>query len=244
MRKYLFGVLLSIFGVLAAIYFFVGVPKVYETNPLSYSTPHVYGNPARSLQRVHVVVWYIVPQDNKESQIENWVDVAARNLEKLQAFHENQFQGRSQVTYEISPEPVQSSPQKILEGTAVLGALRQELRDKGFALGNDAPDEYRVFLVLYEGDEKATGSEKDFVLISRVLLTDESYQPFHATFLAHEFYHTLGIPDRYEEAVKEFSDGQQTQVGILSSGDLMGRVRVPLEQTYLARETLQNLGLY
>lgn len=243
MRKYLFGVLLCIFGVLAAIYFFVGVPKVYETNSLPSLIPHVYGDPARSLLRVHVVVWYVVPQDNKESQITNWKEVVTENFEKLQAFHEDQFQRRSRITYEITPEPIQSSQKRILEGTTVLAALRQELKERGLVFGNDASDEYRVFLVLYEGDEKATGSEKDFVLIARVLLTDESYRPFHATFLAHEFYHALGIPDRYGESIKVFPDGQQTIVGILSSGDIMGRVRVPLEQTYLARETLQTMGL-
>ena len=244
MRKYLFGVLLSIFGVLAAIYFFVGVPKVYETNPLPSSTPHVYGDPARSLESVHVVAWYVVPQDNRESQITNWKEVVKENLEKLRAFHENQFQGRSHMTYEISPEPIISSKERIGEGAAVFKALRQELQELGLALANDALHEYRVFLVLYEGDEKATGSEKDFALISRVLLTDESFRPFHATFLAHEFYHALGVPDRYGEAQKVFPDGQQTIVGILSSGDVMGRVRVPIEQTYLERETLQTMGLY
>lgn len=235
MRKYLFGVLLSIFGLLAAIYFFVGVPKVYETSPLPSFIPHMYGDPTRALEKIHVMVWYAVPQDNKKSQIENWKEVVKENLEKLQAFHANQFQGRSHITYEIFPEPVVTSQQGFF--------VRQELQDKGFVLKNDASDEYRVFLALYEGDEKVTGSEKDFVLVSRTLLTDESYRPFHATFFAHEFYHALGVPDRYEESQKVLPDQQQTIVGILSSGDLMGRVRVPIEQTYLARETLQHMGL-
>ena len=236
MRKYLFGVLLSIFGVLAAIYFFVGVPNVYETNPLPFSIPHIYGDPARSLQRIHVVVWYVVPQDNRELQITNWGEVVKGNLEKLQLFHENQFQGRSHITYEISPEPILVSKKEILE-------VRQELTERGLMFENDEADEYRVFLMLYEGDEKATGSEKDFVLVSRTLLTDESYRPFHATFFAHEFYHALGVPDRYEESAKVLPDGRKELVGILTSGDIMGRVRVPIEQTYLSRETLQTMGL-
>ena len=235
MRKYLFGVLLSIFGVLAAIYFFVGVPNVYETNSLLPLTPHLYQDPTRSLERIHVAVWYVVPQDNRESQIENWKEVVKENLEKLQAFHENQFQGRSHITYEISPEPILVSQQGLL--------VRQELQERGFVFLNDAPDEYRVFLLLYEGDEEATGSEKDFVLVSRTLLTDESYRPFHATFFAHEFYHALGVPDRYEESAKVLPDGRKELVGILTSGDIMGRVRVPIEQTYLSRETLQTMGL-
>lgn len=236
MRKYLFGVLLSIFGVLGAIYFFVGASTVYETNSFVPSIPHLYGDPARSLERIHVVVWYVVPQDNRESQITNWREVVKENLEKLQFFHENQFQGRSHITYEIFQEPIFVSQEGLLE-------VQQELKERGFVFLADAPDEYRVFLLLYEGDEEATGSEKDFVLISRALLTDKSYRPFHATFLAHEFYHALGIPDQYRESQKVFPDGQQTIVGILSSGDIMGRVRVPLEQTYLGRETLQTMGL-
>lgn len=239
MRKYLLGVLLCIFGVLAMIYFFVGVPRVYQGDSPRSPTPHVYGNPLRSLERIHVAVWYMVPQENVESAIGDWKEVVQRNLVKLQTFHESQFQGRSHITYEIFPEPTIISQNGILEGNLAGGGLRHELEEQGLMLRNEEVGEYRVFLVLYEGDEKATRSENDVVLISRTLLTDESYRPFHATFLAHEFYHALGIPDRYGEAV----DGQQTAVGILSSGDIMGRVRVPLEQTYLARETLQTMGL-
>lgn len=235
MRKYLVGVLLCVFGVLAAIYFFVGVPNVYETNLSLSAIPHIYGDPARSIERIHVLVWYVVPRDHTESRSENWKEVVKENLEKLQTFHENQFQGRSHITYEISPEPIFSSQQGFL--------VFQELQNMGFVFRNDAPDEYRVFLVVYEGDEKATGSEKDSVLIARSLITDESYRSFHATFFAHEFYHALGIPDRYGESAKVLLDGREEVVGILSSGDLMGRVRVPIEQTYLARETLQSMGL-
>lgn len=72
-----------------------------------------------------------------------------------------------------------------------------------------------------------------FFLLNREFLTGR-YGPFGASLLAHEFYHTLGLPDQYD-----------TPAGAPLSSDLMGNGRfLPIEKTYLKRDILRRLGLY
>jgi len=72
-----------------------------------------------------------------------------------------------------------------------------------------------------------------FFLLNREFLSGR-YGPFGASLLAHEFYHTLGVPDQY--AVPN---------GAPLSPDIMGSGRfVPIEKTYIGRDLLRNLGLY
>ncbi|MDO8600671.1 MAG: hypothetical protein Q7R73_03575 [bacterium] len=76
-------------------------------------------------------------------------------------------------------------------------------------------------------------SAEGFFLLSRTFLSDLPYRAFGASVLAHEFYHTLGIPDEYEE-----EDEKPTSADIMG----LGRFR-PIEKTYIQRETLRALGL-
>ena len=248
MRKYLFGVLLSILGLLAVIYFFVCVPKVYETNPLPTSTPHLYGNVKQPIGKVDIVAFYFVPKDKTEFQIENWFEVIEKNLQKLQAFHQFQFLEKSKMEYQIYPEPIIGFRESLAYDAQntehgnpeALRRIAVELKDRAF-IARVPEGAYRVIVIIYEGVGDA-GSE-NVALLARAFLTNEEYGPFAATFLAHEFYHTLGLPDRYSEQEKEFPDGQQTTIQILTSTDIMGRIRVPIEHTYLERETLKQLGV-
>lgn len=69
-------------------------------------------------------------------------------------------------------------------------------------------------------------------LLNREFLTGISGVAGNST-LAHEFYHTLGIPDAYIPPK-----------AIPTSGDIMGLGRKrSLEQTYIGREILEKLGL-
>lgn len=72
-----------------------------------------------------------------------------------------------------------------------------------------------------------------FFLMNREFLTG-SYGPFGASLLAHEFYHTIGLPDQYD-----------IPGGTPLSPDLMGSGRfLPIEKTHLGRDLLRQLGLY
>lgn len=76
-----------------------------------------------------------------------------------------------------------------------------------------------------------------FFMLGRDYFTQAQEEPFAATLLAHEFYHTVGIPDSYEY-VPALSHLERA-----STTDLMGAGRyVPLERAHLDRETLDDLG--
>ena len=248
MRKYLFGVLLSILSVLVAIYFFVGVPKVYETKSFASLAPHVYGDAGQPLEKIDLAAFYFVPKDKTEFEINNWFEVIDENLRKLQAFHQLQFFGKSNIEYRIYPEPIIGHSDHVAYDT--LSRIAAELESRVFTPGGDTykadmarvPEgAYRAIVIIYEGGGH-TG-EENVALLAREFLTNEEYSLFAATFLTHEFYHTLGLPDRYSDQDKEFSDGQHTTKEILESSDIMGRIRVPIEHTYLERETLKQLGV-
>jgi M6 family metalloprotease-like protein len=70
-------------------------------------------------------------------------------------------------------------------------------------------------------------------LASNYYLTGESYQDYGKTIFAHEFGHTLGLPDSYDLVSN-----------IPSSDDIMGSGRYrPLSITYLSLEAKEKLGL-
>lgn len=72
-----------------------------------------------------------------------------------------------------------------------------------------------------------------FFLLSRTFLADPEYRAFGASLLAHEFYHTIGIPDAYDQ-----------NTGKAESADIMGLGRYrPIEKTYMRREVARALGL-
>jgi len=248
MVKSIIGVLTLVGLTLVFFFFFVGAPRVSREQQLFLSPPYVYGNPGQSIEDIEIVALYFVPKDRQDAQISGWFELLLGSLQELQKFHELQFLGRSQIGYRIYPEPVIGE-----EGHATydipdldhanperLSALQREVAariDKNTTTGNA----YRVFVVMYEGIG-ATGADQ-IALLSRVFFTEEKYQPLTDTFLAHEFYHALSVPDHYQRSAKVFDDGQLVSVEILSSEDLMGRVRVPLEKTYLDKSTRKQMGL-
>lgn len=256
MLRYIAGVLVLIGLVLVLLYFFVGVPRVYEEEIILSESLHLYGDPDQSIEKIDVVAFYFVP-NNKKVQITNWRQVLATHLDRLKVFHEAHFLGRSSLTYQIYPTPIDGYEDSSVYDTEVtqhgnpeaLKRITAELQERVFNQKGDkyrgdivaeSKDSYRVLFIMYEG-VGATGSE-NVALLARVFLTGEEYQPFATTFLAHEFYHTLGVPDSYTRSKKVFEDGQTTFVEIITSGDLMGRVRVPIENTYLDRRTLTKFG--
>ena len=222
------------------------------------STPHYYGKATVPIDRIEIVGLYFVPKDRTNSAISDWKEVFSAQFEKLKAFHEVQFLGRSSITYTFLPdivvgqekagvyEVVTASHTDPLSIEPIAREISARLLDPAgdlwlFGKEHPATGARRVYLIMFEGDGAAGNG--DVALISRAFLTDTAYAPFATTFMAHEFYHTLGLPDAYQSSSYVFQDAQQTQVGLLESEDIMGRVRVPIEYTYLDRESLSAMGI-
>lgn len=258
MRKNI--ILILSLAVVLVLLSFVGTAATVPGYKSSARTPHYYDKANIPIAHIEIVALYFVPKDRTGSAIADWKEALGAQLERLKAFHALQFRGTSSITYAFMPDaiigqdtgsvydaassPGHTDPQSLAPITRELSArLFDPMGDLASYMKEHpvAPGTRRVYLIVYEGDSAAGSGE--VALVSRAFLTDKAYAPYTATFIAHEFYHTLGIPDHYQSSSYVFQDAQQTQVALLESGDIMGRVRVPLDYTYLDRETLHHMGL-
>ncbi|MEK7480619.1 MAG: hypothetical protein AAB604_00770 [Patescibacteria group bacterium] len=248
MNKFLLFILLIISAALAVIYFAASNPQLpYETLP-ERGPLHYYQNAEAPIEKIHALALYFVPKNKIASAIPDWRETLETNIKALQRFHAFQFQGRSQVSYEIYPRAVIGRQDNMFYDTEITQhgnpeALRrtaEELEERLFRPGGDLydaywaavePGVYRVMIVMYEGVGASGSGNTAFV--SRIFFSDPRYRSMAATTLAHEFYHTLGIPDAYE-----------LSEAIPTSQDIMGLGRSrPLEKTYIEKNTLYQLGL-
>lgn len=83
--------------------------------------------------------------------------------------------------------------------------------------------------VIFKVDIKSVDG---FFLVNREFLAG-SHGPAGTSVFAHEFYHTIGVPDGYDE-----------ETAVAREPDIMGLGRTkPLDKTYVSKETLKSLGL-
>ncbi len=248
MVKYLIAVLIGIFGALLLIYLFIGVPRVYPESLPELKTPHLYNLPKEPIAEVKIAAFYFVPKNRTDFLFEDWQKIFEENIRKIQDFHHLQFQGKSLISYEIFPEPIIGYEDNQFYDTDItqfgnpeaLKSIAIELENRVFGPSGDLyqqdfakqeGESYRSLLVMYEG-VGASGSE-NVGLVSRTFLTEPEYKEFGTSIFAHEFYHTLRIPDGYE-----------IPSGIPTTQDIMGEGRYrPVEKTYIKQATLQQLGL-
>lgn len=144
-----------------------------------------------------------------------------------------------------------------------LTAIHKELYTRAFTNGGDlfgnlpSPQEkntHEVIAILYEGVGSSAmltveptennilpaddvvvlkNDERPAFLVSRSFLAYASYAEFGKSIFAHEFGHTLGLPDGYDPTTSQ-----------PTTDDLMGAGRFrPLTATYLSQETKKKLGL-
>ncbi|MEK7561141.1 MAG: hypothetical protein AAB539_04275 [Patescibacteria group bacterium] len=115
----------------------------------------------------------------------------------------------------------------LYEGVGASGGIIYESGEKSVE-GIAAETGLSPDVIFIVGVKNADG----FFLLNREFLMG-SYADIGGSLLAHEFYHTLGLPDGYTgtEATPTTSD-------IMG----LGRMR-PIERAYIGRETLENLGL-
>jgi hypothetical protein len=109
-----------------------------------------------------------------------------------------------------------------------LVAIADELGIKGTPSSNA----YEVTYIIYDG--VGASGMLHAALLNKRFLIDPAYADIRESLVAHEFYHTLGIPDGYDQAT-----------GTSTTADLMGlgRLARPLPDNFLEHDTLAHLGL-
>lgn len=278
--RYIVILCVIIFSALGAMYFWIGTPGVYSEQFVEFGDPHLYNDPARKIAKIKIAAFYFVPKNKTEELNENWKDILQGSLKKLHDFHSVQLQARSNIEYEIYPNPIIGFKNNIDYDTESTQAgnpqallnISEELEKRVFKSSGDLynssffnidSDELPVLAIMYEGvgavggmiyeDDLETRGEiaqkfglpehmihivdiksvDGFFLINRVFLSELEYQSTGPSIFAHEFYHTLGIPDEYKE-----------YKAIPTSEDIMGLGRFrPIEKTYIDKDTLKKLGL-
>lgn len=252
-------VILFSFLVLALISLtlFVGVTKINPKQILNVIHPHFYNNDQVSIEKIKITVFYFIPKDALTKKQDNWKEITEKHLRNLIDFHTVIFENTSKITYEFFPEiitgekttkeyeslfennendaliPVQ---EEITKRVLTPDGNLYNLKDK--PKGNTTRN---VYLVIFEGNGAAGNG--NFALVSRAYLTDKAYEEIGSTFLAHEFYHTLGLPDNYIILPRVYSDTEQTKVSYPTYKDIMGIVTIPLPYTYIDEDSLKKMGL-
>lgn len=248
MRTHVFAIIGCIGAALVFLIMFVGYADIAPLAVTLSPQPHLYENWAESIADIHVTAVYFIPRDIILTPDGTWHDLLEQELSHLQEFHAIQFRGFSRITYTVHPSPIVGKEAHAAydidifhhNDQQVLRPIAEELSALlGLELNASSP--YNVLLVLYEGS--GAGGSKHLSLISRSFFERSDTRDIAGTFLAHEFYHALGVPDGYQTVPKVFPDGSEVDVEVLQTRDIMGRVRIPLNETYLSPATLTAMGL-
>lgn len=227
---------LLIFGALFGMYWWAGAPLSPREEFSAKASPHHFERADIDIALVSVKALYFVPANKRDAIRADWSELLRKNLERLQEFHALQSAGRSVLRFEIDPNPIIGREASTFYDTDVtqhgnpeaLRRISKELEEGGYFSG--ASGGYRVFLILYEG-VGASGSE-NVALVSSAFLALPEYGAVATTILAHEFYHTLGIPDGYDLTTAR-----------AHSNDIMGEGRArPIEKTFISSETRARMG--
>lgn len=242
---------------LIALTLYVGVPNVKPKPVLILAHPHMYGNENISIKKINITVFYFIPKDALAKKQDTWKEITEQHLKNLSAFHALSFNNTSKISYQFFPEPIigektSADYESLFEhgDHDALMPVKDEITKRVFAPKGDLhtvlpenkeSDERKVYLIVFEGNG-AAGND-DFCLISRSYLTDPLYIDDGSTFLAHEFYHTLGLPDNYETSMYVYKDNAQIPISLLTKKDIMGQVNIPLPYTYIDTATLKKMGL-
>lgn len=243
---------------LISLTLFVGVNKVTDLPNLVTYSPHFYEKSNISLAKIHLSVLYVIPKDALTKKDDSWKTITESKLKDLIAFHKVQFKETSSISYDFFPEPIIGEKTVKEYGTKLndnesdndaLTPLAEEITRRVLTNGGDLAhfkihedtQAHNVYLIIFEG-QGAAGNDR-FSLISRSYLVDTTYKETASTFLAHEFYHTLGMPDNYETSMYQFKNGEQFPISLVTKKDIMGQVNIPLTYSYIDKETLKKMGI-
>lgn len=259
MLKYFTLLLVGIAGALVILYFKIGVPQIYREDIKNTRALHLYDNPKQSINEIHLTGIYFVPQDRQNNQLESWQEDLRSSLAELKQFHDLQFQGYSDLTIDIYPNPIIGRQDSIYYDTdntnqgnpQALRNVSVEIQERVFSPEGDywnsddkkivQPNAYRTVLILYEGVGASGAIGEPTALISSYYFKNENTRNKGNVFLAHEFYHTLGLPEGY--AVRKIQTPYAAEIESLTSSDIMGAGRhQTLDKTYIDRQTLTHMG--
>lgn len=222
--------------------FYVWSPTLFQKRVGDFQIPerkiHYYNNESKSLGDINVKVFYFVPSDEVKN-IDSWnfKEVLSQNLEEIKSFHKLQFEGLSNLNYEIYPEPIIGLKEtSFYDGSDTgfgnphaLQTILEELlrRSKEVGIRGDS-----TFIIVYEGVGAGGSEELAASIIASGYFVKESQKDLASSILYHEFAHTLGLPDAYDH-----------EKNIPFSNDIMGAGRnKPLKITYLSQEVKEKMG--
>jgi hypothetical protein len=241
---------------LTGLTLFVGVIKTQPKAQLSVVHPHLYGN-KESIEKIKITIFYFVPKDAINSENTDWKNITDTHIQELINFHTITFGNTSKISYEFFPdiivgEKTTKEYESLFaeEDNDALIPVQEEITKRIFTPGESFYKKEElskkngvrnVYLVVFEG--KGAAGNGDFALVSRSYLTDKGYKDTGSTFLAHEFYHTLGLPDNYQTSQIVYKNGQSIPVSLVTKKDIMGQVTIPLSYSYIDIESLKKMGL-
>ncbi|BCX15243.1 MAG: hypothetical protein KatS3mg097_135 [Candidatus Parcubacteria bacterium] len=224
----------------------------------SLSTLHFYDEPSIDLKHINLYAIYVVAADKKNEIKNNWQQLIEKSLQKISAFHQNQFRNLSHLEYKIYKQPIiieniDTMNNKGFDVTSLPEFFKIiEKIDKEMPLDfiTNKNDIYKILVIFYEGENTAFGSAivdkeniaEKYQQSSRIITTtienfngvalisnDYLNKPYGESILYHEIAHTLGIPDFYK-------DNQELSLDIMGNGRF-----IPLEINYLDYEIIKKM---
>ena len=202
MAKYFIATFILLALGIAVVYFTSGVPSVEKTDVsflASATGPHFFQDPSRSLKNIVIFGFYFVPKNKLIHLNGDWKAQAESNLEKLKNFHALQFRGKSQVRYELYPDPVIGREENLFYDTEItqggnpraLISVAEELEKRIFKPDGDLHNpnfkrqagEYPVSAIFYEGVGAAGGAIQDSQLNFPVEIAESLGIPESAIFI-------------------------------------------------------------
>lgn len=210
----------------------------FQSEQISFKIPerkiHYYNDESKSLGDINIKIFYFIPND-RVKDISNWDfrEVLSKNLEEIKLFHKLQFEGLSNLNYEIYPEPIIGLKETFFyDGLDTRFGNPHALETALEELKNKFSQDNSIFIIVYEGVGASGSEELAAGIMASGYFTKESQKDLASSILYHEFSHTLGLPDAYDH-----------EKNIPSSNDIMGAGRnKSLKITYLSQDVKEKLG--
>lgn len=215
------------------------------TESVSPNTIHFFNDQDKKIENINLKIYYFVPKDKSAYNYSDLTLLLSSVAENLMFFHKSTFSSLSRIDYSIYKEPVFGfSNSDFYNGDNTnngnpnaLEAILKEIEMRGQA-GGDLADfgrlndsDFNVVYIIYEGIGASGAS--NVALLNRRYLTDPEYNENNSAYFAHEFYHTIGVPDGYD-----------LSTGTSTSADLMGLLKdTDLKKNFLDNEITKNMGI-
>ena len=241
MKFYFVIVLLLIVSAFSWMYFSLGNPTLISYNISKKTEPHEYDGKTK-ISSIDLLVLYFVPKNKKPFTDEEFHKVILDVSSDLVLFHKIQLNNRSKINLDVHLDPIIGQSDSFVYDTddtgygnphaliSILDEIKKRISDGDLAYLTKGNKNSPTIYIVYEG-VGASGS-KDGAILSRSFLTKDEYLKVRSSLFAHEFYHTIGVPDGYDQNDLSFTS------------DIMGLGRRrPIQANYLSSEVLSHFGI-